>query len=60
MEELMQNDFCEERVQQLTKGYFPVLEKTMTLEPDIDLLRKDMTPADLIPFIQSDPQMIEQ
>ena len=60
MEELMQNDFCEERVQQLTKGYFPVLEKTMTLEPDIDLLRKDMTPADLIPFIQSYPQMIEQ
>ena len=59
MEELMQTDLCAERVQQLTQGYVPVLEKTMTLEPDINLLKMDMTPADLIPFIESYPQMIE-
>ena len=59
MEELMQRDLCEERVQQLTQEYVPVLEKTMTLEPDINLLKMDMTPADLIPFIQSYPQIIE-
>ena len=58
MEELIQNDFSEERIHALTEGYKPVLNKTMALEPDIGLLRGGMTPADLIPYVDSFDEII--
>lgn len=60
MEELMNVYFTEENINQLTMGYMPVLEKTMTLEPDIGLLKGGMTPSDLVTFIQSYPDLIQQ
>lgn len=60
MQELMDNELSVANITTLTQGYFGVLEKTMFLEPDIGLLNGDMTPADIIPFIQSYPQIIEE
>lgn len=59
MEELLQNQFTKENIAKLTAGYIPVLEKTITLEPDIGLLRDGMTPADLVEFIQEYPDIIQ-
>ena len=60
MQELMDNELSVANITTLTQGYFRVLEKTMFLEPDIGLLMGNMTPADLVPFIQSYPQIIEE
>lgn len=49
MRELLDTVVTQERVDGLIDSYKPVLEKTMPLYPDIDLL--DMSPADLIPYI---------
>lgn len=60
MEELLQNQFSKENIERLTAGYIPVLEKTITLEPDIGLLRADMTPADVVQFVQTYPEVIQK
>ncbi len=49
MRELLDTVVTQERVDGLIDSYKPVLEKTMPLYPDIDLL--DMSPAELIPYI---------
>lgn len=49
MQELLDTVITQERVDGLVDSYKPVLEKTMPLYPDIDLL--DMSPAELIPYI---------
>ncbi len=49
MRELLDTVITQERVEGLIDSYKPVLEKTMPLYPDIDLL--DMSPAELIPYI---------
>lgn len=49
MQELLDTVITRERVDGLVDSYKPVLEKTMPLYPDIDLL--DMSPAELIPYI---------
>ena len=49
MEELLDRSITRERTENLILAYKPVLEKTMDLEPDIDLL--DMPPDELIPYI---------
>lgn len=49
MQELLDTVITRERVNGLIDSYKPVLEKTMPLYPDIDLL--DMSPAELIPYI---------
>lgn len=60
MEELLQNQFSEENIESLTAGYIPVLEKTITLEPDVGLLRRGMTPEDVVPFIHTYPDLIQK
>lgn len=49
MQELLDTVITRERVNGLIDSYKPVLEKTMPLYPDIDLL--DMSPAELIPYV---------
>ncbi len=49
MRELLDTVVTQGRVDGLIDSYKPVLEKTMPLYPDIDLL--DMSPAELIPYI---------
>lgn len=51
MQELLDTVITRERVNGLIDSYKPVLEKTMPLYPDIDLL--DMSPAELIPYVDS-------
>lgn len=60
MDELMETAFSEENIKRLTDGYKPVLNQTMWLEPDIGLLRADMTPADLFPYIDGFRENIER
>lgn len=45
MEELLEDHITRSRIEELTNAYLPVLEKTMTLEPDLYLL--EMPPNEL-------------
>lgn len=49
MLELLDTVITEERVTELVNSYKPVLEKTMTLHPDLECL--DMPPDELFPYI---------
>lgn len=49
MEELLAEDITEEKVKSLTDSYMPVLEKTVSLPPDIELL--EMAPNELPDYI---------
>lgn len=49
MEELLDRSITRERTENLILAYKPVLDKTMDLKPDIELL--DMPPDELIPYI---------
>ena len=49
MTELLAEDITEEKVKSLTDSYMPVLEKTVSLPPDIELL--EMAPNELPDYI---------
>lgn len=49
MKELLQNVITREKTNQLLNGYLPVLEKTMSLKPDIELL--EMPPDELDDYL---------
>lgn len=51
MEELLKNDITRSKVTELLDGYKRVLNKTMTLEPDISLL--EMPPNELPAYLDS-------
>lgn len=51
MEELLENDITRSKVTELVNGYKRVLDKTMTLEPDISLL--EMPPSELPAYLDS-------
>ena len=58
MEEMMQDQFSSENISAMTAGYLPVLEKTMYLQPDLDLLF--CTPDELLQNIETYPQIIQR
>lgn len=58
MEDMMQNQFSPENIASLTRAYVPVLEKTMPLPPDLDLLL--CTPDELLQNIETYPQIIQR
>lgn len=60
IEELVNTYFTEEHIAEVTAGYKPVVSKTLGLEPDIELLNNDMTPADVIPYIDSFYDIIQK
>lgn len=49
MRELLSESITRELTESLIRSYKPVLEKTMALQPDIELL--DMPPNELIPYV---------
>ncbi|BFJ84997.1 hypothetical protein Ruko_14140 [Ruthenibacterium sp. TH_2024_36131] len=51
MQELLQNYITRDRVTELVNSYKPILEKTLPLAPDIELL--DMTPSEMPAYLDS-------
>lgn len=58
MREIKDNYLNKEMVEYYTNSYKPVLEKTMTLAPDIELL--DFEPNELLPYIDGFPEYLER
>ena len=58
MEEMLDYQFTPEHIASLTAGYQDVLEKTMTLQPDLGLLH--MAPDELLPYIETFPDIIQK
>ena len=51
MEEMMNDVFNEDKINELTDSYIPVLEKTITLHPDLELLKE--TPPETIDLVET-------
>jgi len=58
MREIKDRYLSEEMVTYYTDSYVPVLEKTMMLQPDIELL--DFAPNELLPYIEAFPEYLEK